>query len=83
MTCMSYKGNMKFCLAKDGSIHQAPICDMVPKGYHHRPDNGLLWFKFRHSKNLFYLYFVMVLEVPGFNNMAWLFLFSIRFANTY
>ena len=51
MTCRSYKGNMEFVLAKDGSIHRAPICDMVPEGYHHRPGNGLmLRFKFRHSK---------------------------------
>ena len=74
---------MEFCLAKDGSIHQAQICDMVWDRYHHRPDNGLiLWFKFGHSKN-FFIYFIMVLEVPGFNNIAPLFLFSIRFTNSY
>ena len=50
MTCRSYKCNMEFCFAKDGSIHRASICDMMPGGYHHRQDNGLiLWFKFRHS----------------------------------
>ena len=58
MPCRSYKGNMEFCLAKDGSIHQAQICDMVRERYHHRPDNGLiLWFKFGHSKNFFYIFY--------------------------
>ena len=32
MTCSSYKGTWSFVLAKDGSIQQAPICDMVPEG---------------------------------------------------
>ena len=41
MTCRSYKGYMEFNLAKDGSIHRAPICDMVPED-HHRPGNGLV-----------------------------------------
>ena len=29
MTYIIYKGNMMFCKTKDGSIRQAPICDMV------------------------------------------------------
>ena len=72
MTCRSYKGNMDSVLAKDGSIHQAPICDMVPEGYHHRPGNGLiLGFKFsEHSKKfVLFIYIFMVSEVHGFNNM--------------
>ena len=61
-------------MAKDGSIHRAPICDMVPEGYHHRPGNGLiLRFEFSGHSNI-YIYskkFViyMVSEVHGFNNM--------------
>ena len=35
------------------------------------------------QNSLFYLYFIIDIQVPGFNNMVWLFLFSIRFANTY
>ena len=51
MTCRPCKGCLKFLFwAKDGSIHQTPICDMVPEGYRHRPDNGLLGLRI-----LFYL----------------------------
>ena len=50
-----------FVLAKDGSIHRAPICDMVPEGYHHRLGNGLiLRCKFRHSKK-----FVLFIYTEG------------------
>ena len=63
-------------MAKDGSIHMAPICDMVPEGYHHRPGNGLIIrFEFSgHSKKFvliiyIYIYIFMVSEVHGFNNM--------------
>ena len=42
MTCRPCKGNMKFLiLPKESSTHQAPICDMVPERFRHRPDNGL------------------------------------------
>ena len=44
-------------MAKDGSIHRAPICDMVPEGYHHRPGNGLiLRFKFSGYSKKFVLF---------------------------
>ena len=59
-------------MAKDGSIHRAPICDMMPGGYHHRPGNGLiLRFKFSgHPKKfVLFIYIFMVSEVHGFNNM--------------
>ena len=66
-------------MAKDGSIHRAPICDMVLGGYHHRPGNDLiLRFKFSgHTKKfVLFIYIFMVSEVHGFNNM-----FGSRFAN--
>ena len=60
-------------MAKDGSIHRAPICDMVPEGYHHHPGNGLiLRFRFSgHSKKfvlfiyifLCYIYLLFILEI--------------------
>ena len=59
-------------LAKDGSIHRAPICDMVLEGYHHSPGNGLiLRFKFSgHSKKfVLFIYIFMVSEVHGFNTL--------------
>ena len=71
MACRSYKSNMEFCFAKDGSIHRAPICVMVPEGYHHRLDNGS---NLGIQRNLLYLFFIMVLKVPEFNKLAWLFL---------
>ena len=58
-------------MAKDGSIHRAPICDMMPGGYHHRPGNGLiLGFKFSgHSKKfVLFIYIFLFSEVHGFNN---------------
>ena len=60
-------------MAKDGSIHRASICDMMPGGYHHRLGNGLiLRFKFSgHSKEfVLFIYIFMVSEVRGFNNMC-------------
>ena len=58
---------MEFCF---GSIHRAPICDMVPEGYHHRPGNGLiLRFKFSGHSKKFVLFINLYLWFQRFMDL--------------
>ena len=58
-------------MAKDGSIHRAPICDMVPEGYHHRPGNGLiLRFEFSGHSKKFVLFIYIFLWFQRFMDLT-------------
>ena len=80
MTCRSYKGNMVFWRRMVVSTGLQSVIWCLKGTSIVRKMAKYVGLSVCIQRNLSYLHFIMVFEVPGFNNMAWLFLFSIRVA---